>query len=271
MPSALGRRGDAGPVGPVKTARVALVTGGARGLGRMVAMALGEAGYRVVVNYRTSRDAAEDLVDRLEARGTHGLALAADVGHADEVRSLGEAIAGTWGRLDALVHCAGPFVFARRSALETEPEVFAAMVGGNLTSLYHLTRFALPMMRTGGWGRIVTFGFDRVWDAPGWPGRAAYAAAKTGLLSFTRSLALEEAAHGITCNLIAPGNIVQPYKEERIVDVRGVADPAVPVGRPGTGEDVARVVRFLLEEDSDFITGAVIAVNGGQDVLGGLG
>lgn len=235
----------------------------------MVAMTLGEAGYRVVVNYRSSEEAAVELVRWLEENGTPAIAVGADVGRAADVERLGEEIARTWGRVDALVHCAGPFVFQRHTALETGPEVFDAMIQGNLTSLLHLTRFALPLMRRRRWGRIITFGFDRVWEAPGWPGRAAYAAAKTALLSLTRSLALEEARHGITCNLIAPGNIVQPYKEERIARARGTADPTVPVGRPGTGEDVARVVRFLLEEDSDFLTGTVIAVNGGQDVLGG--
>jgi 3-oxoacyl-[acyl-carrier protein] reductase len=137
------------------------------------------------------------------------------------------------------------------------------MVEGNLSSVFYLVREVVPVMRKQGRGRIITFGFAEAEQAPPWPGFGAYAAAKTGLVTLTRTLAQEEAAHGITVNMVVPGDIRDPYKEAPITSARGVRDPRNPVGRPGTGEDLARVVRFLAHPDADFITGAVIPVTGG--------
>ena len=110
-------------------------------------------------------------------------------------------------------------------------------------------------------------GFGRAGEAPAWPDRAVYAAAKTGLVSFVKSVAVEEAPFGITVNMVCPGDIVGENKEKRIGDVSGQRDEETPRGRPGTGEDVARVIRFLCEPESDFVTGNIINVTGGLDVI----
>jgi 3-oxoacyl-[acyl-carrier protein] reductase len=122
-------------------------------------------------------------------------------------------------------------------------------------------------MRERKWGRIIFFGFGRAMEAPAWPDRSVYAAAKTGLVSFTKTLAVEEAPFGITVNMICPGDIVGEKKEMRIAEVSGILDEETPRGRPGCGEDVARVIRFLVEENSDFVTGNLIHVTGGLDVI----
>lgn len=122
-------------------------------------------------------------------------------------------------------------------------------------------------MRENHWGRIINIGFDRAENSPGWKYRSAFAAAKTGLVSLTKTLAIEEAEHGITVNMICPGDISANFKEANIDDVREIKDNYTPVGRPGTGEDIARMIAFLCDKDSDFITGSIIQVTGGKDVL----
>jgi 3-oxoacyl-[acyl-carrier protein] reductase len=119
-------------------------------------------------------------------------------------------------------------------------------------------------MRNQKWGRIITIGYDRVETAPGWIYRSAFAAAKTGVASLTRTIAIEEAENGITANMVCPGDIINEWKESNIEDAIGTSR----IGRKGTGEDIARVIAFLIDEKSDLITGSVIPVTGGLDVLG---
>ena len=249
----------------------ALVTGGVHGLGRRVALQLAEDGARVAVNYRTSREDAERFCQELSERGFEAIALRGDLSEASAARALVEAVERRWGRLDLLILAAGPFL-TRREPIFVEDEDargWTAMSAGNVTGSVAAIARALPGMRARRFGRIVTFGFDSVGDLPGWPGRAAYAAAKSALWSYTRTLALEECWSGITANMVAPGNITARFKEASIEDARRspTAGHPAPVGRPGTGEDVARVVRFLVDPDSDFVTGSVIYVTGGESVV----
>lgn len=264
--------------------RAALVTGGAAGIARMVALVLAERGFDVAVNYRRSRAAAETLAAEIEGMGRRSAALQADVADREAAEGLVARTASLFGRLDVLVHAAGPFVWKRTTAA-TAPAEWREMVDGNLSSCYYTVRAALPHMRQRRWGRVITFGFAGAVAAVGSPDMAAYAAAKVGLVSLTRSLAREEAAHGITVNMVCPGIIDDPWKERRIADARAAAATApaggsgrgagdndetgflAPVGRPGTGEDVARVIAFLCEEESDFLTGNVIDVSGGVHLL----
>ncbi len=138
---------------------------------------------------------------------------------------------------------------------------------GNLLGVIELDYLVLPMMRRKRWGRIIHFGFGHAAEARGWPHRAVYAAAKVGLVSFTKSLAVEEAVNGITVNMLCPGDIRGENKEKRIEDVERGSDQESPVGRPGTGEDVARTIAFLCQSQSDFLTGNIIDVSGGLDPI----
>ncbi|WP_309865867.1 SDR family oxidoreductase [Desmospora profundinema] len=246
---------------------VAFVTGSSRGLGRMAALVLAEAGFTLAVHHRDSKEQGEEVCFLIHRRGGKARLFQGDILQPGEPRRLIQAVADTWGRLDVLVHAVGPFVRERRRFADYREEEVEALVAGNLTSAMMTVHAALPVMRRARSGRVVLFGFGRVGEAPAWPDRAVYAAAKTGLASFTKTVAVEEAPYGITVNMVGPGDIVGENKEKRILAVKGQADGETPLGRPGSGEDVARVIRFLCEPDADFTTGNIIQVTGGLDVI----
>lgn len=242
---------------------VAWVVGGSKGLGVMVAKGLAEDGYRIVVNYRQSRAAAQKLGMEIENKGGEVLVIQGDISQVTDIQRMAKEIEATWGRIDALICAAGPFIFKRTLLADFTDDQWQEMVEGNLSGVFYLTREVIPMMRKQGGGRIITFGFPEAEMIRAWRGYGSYAAAKTGLVSLTKTLADEEIRHRITVNMVNPGDIRDPFKEAAIKEARGKKDPRTPAGRPGTGEDVARVVRFLVHPDSDFITGAVIPVTGG--------
>lgn len=247
--------------------RVAVVTGSSRGLGKKTALTLAESGFCVAVNYRSSPEAAQVVVDRVRAGGGEAIAVQADVTKRCDIERLVSTVVDTWGRIDVLVNNAGPFIRERKRLIDVSGEEVDLLLDGNLRSAIDVIREVLPYMRRQQWGRVVQFGFGRAGEAPAWPDRAVYAAAKVALVSLTKSLAVEEAPYGITVNMICPGDIVGDNKEKAIADVRHIKDEETPRGRPGTGEDVARVVRFLCEDDADFFTGNVLNVTGGLDVI----
>lgn len=251
--------------------RVALITGGARGLGRAVARSLAEAGSDVVVTTRADAAAGEKAAGELEELGVRALFVLADAAQPDGVGRTFEAIDRTFDRLDILVNAAGPYVFDRRRTTDYTDADWQGLLEGNLTSVFRHVREAVPRMSRGRFGRIVSFGFDGAGRLPAWPGRAPYAAFKEGVVSLSLSLAREVGGFGITVNVVCPGRIVDPYKESRIAEVRRLASDKVPIGRPGSGEDVGRLVAFLAHPDSDYLTGNVIDVDGGEDVLHGKG
>ncbi|HZG84625.1 SDR family oxidoreductase [Paenibacillus sp.] len=247
--------------------KTALVTGSARGLGRMTALQLAALGCNVAVNYvRSERDALE-LVDRLRAFGVRAAAVRADVGDPASARRLVDETERLLDSgIDILVNNAGPFVRERRSFADAPEDELEMLVQGNLLGPMRLDRLVIPGMRERGFGRIVHFGFGRSAEARGWPHRGAYAAAKVALVSLTKTLAVEEAGSGITVNMVCPGDIRGNNKEKRIDEVRGEADPEAS-GRPGSGEDVARVIAFLCDPASDYVTGNIVDVTGGFDPI----
>lgn len=246
-----------------KERRVALVTGSSRGLGRMAAQVLAESGWRLAVQFRQRADRAQQLAKAW----TEAKAFQADVSVREQAKGLVRETVEHFGRLDALIHAVGPFFRERRRFADYTLDEIDHLVDGNLKSAMYTTHAALPHLRRSGSGRVVLFGFGRVGEAPAWPDRAAYAAAKTGLASLTKTLAVEEAPFGVTVNMVCPGDIVGENKEKRIAEVQGRGDKETPRGRPGSGEDVARVIQFLCEPDSDFTTGNIIQVTGGLDVI----
>lgn len=248
--------------------KTALVTGGARGLGRMTAEWLASLGCAVAVNYVHSEEAALDVVRRIRSAGGRAAAVCGDVGERAAARDIVDAAKRELGAgIDILVNNAGPFVRERRLFADSPEEEAEMLVQANLLGAMRLDRLVIPEMRARRWGRIIHFGFGRSGEARGWPHRAAYAAAKVGLVSLTKTLAAEEASSGITVNMVCPGDIRGELKEKRIEDVRGLADPEAPGRRPGAGEDVARVVAFLCDPKSDYITGNIIEVSGGFDPI----
>ncbi|MFP5115071.1 SDR family oxidoreductase [Bacillaceae bacterium C204] len=248
--------------------KTALITGGASGIGKKTALYLAENGYQLAINYRNSKTEAISLANQLtECFGNKNISVQGDVSNRNDcIRIVDETLAA-YQTVDVLVHNAGPYIHERKKLADYSFEEWDYLVQGNLNSVFYLTKLVIPSMRDQKWGRIITFGYDRVETAPGWVFRSAFAAAKTGLASLTRTIAIEEAEHGITANMVCPGDIINQWKESNIEEARGVIGNA-PIGRYGTGEDIARVIAFLADEKSDFITGSIIPVTGGLNVLG---
>lgn len=248
--------------------RTALITAGSRGLGVRIAHELAGKGIRIGINYRSSHSHALDLQEELLRKyGVETLLLAGDVSRPEEAEKMVQHIIHHWGRLDILIHNAGPYIKERKKLSEYSYDEWHEILNGNLSSAFYLFQSAIPQMRKNKWGRIVTIGFEKAATAPGWMYRSAFAAAKAGLVSLTRSVALEEAENCITANMVCPGDIVNDYKTKKIREVRTIQDGSCPVGRPGTGEDIARAISFFCNEESDFITGTILEVTGGKDVL----
>lgn len=249
--------------------KVAIITGGATGIGKRIAYSLASKGISIVITFRKSKKEAATLVQELrEKHSVKAFAINSDASLEKDSKVLVESVMDNFGRIDLFIHNAGPYLHERRPMTEYSSKEWNDMINGNLTGFFFMAKEIIPHMRERRWGRIITLGFDRCETAPGWIYRSAFAAAKSGLTSLTKTLALEEAGNGITVNMVCPGDIIGEWKESEIDLAFKEKDTSVPIGRPGTGEDIARVIAFLCEEQSDFITGSVIPVTGGSDVLG---
>lgn len=251
---------------------IALVTGSASGLGVQSVLSLAHAGYSIMINYRKSASEAERLKHKVEALGRKCALVQGDVSSKTDCQKIVAETMNYFGQIDVLVNNAGPYIFELKKVVDYTDEEWEMMIQGNLSSVFYMVREVIPIMRKKNWGRIITFGFNQSSQAAPWMYRGAYASAKVGLVSLTKTLAQEESGSGITVNMICPGDIIGENKEKTIEESRKTrAKDQAPVGRAGSGEDIGRVVRFLCSADSDFITGSVIEVNGGLDVLGKRG
>lgn len=248
--------------------KLALITGSARGLGKSAALALAREGCDVAINYMSSKAEADRLAEEIRAAGVSCAAFQADIRKREELERMVRQAEDAFGAsVDILINNAGPFVRERKTFAEYTWDEVEHLLTGNLTAAMALDHLVLPGMRRKQWGRIIHFGFAHAAESRGWPHRAVYAAAKVGLVSFTKTLAVEEAEHGITVNMICPGDVRGENKEKSIAEVRHLRDPESPRGRPGSGEDIARVVVFLCQDLSDFVTGNIIEVGGGLDPI----
>lgn len=247
--------------------RHAIITAGSKGLGRMVTEAFLAKGYAVTVNYRSDEKAVVDLKAKWEAAQDRLQVIKGDMTRREDIDALVEGAYRRFGRIDCLINNAGPFVFTRKPIIDYSEDEWFEMINGNLTSVFRLVKKVVPIMRRQHFGRIITYGFQNADVAPGWIHRGPFAAAKTGLVSLTRTIALEEAAYGITANMVLPGLIEDDMKEATIAMAREDRKKRTPIGRSVTGEDIARTILFLCAEDSEMITGAVVDMTGGKDVI----
>ncbi|WP_397376127.1 SDR family oxidoreductase [Paenibacillus sp. sptzw28] len=251
------------------TGRTALITGSAKGLGKMTALTLARMGCDIVLNYVSSEQEAKRLAEDIELLGVKATAIRADIAESSDVERLAsEAL--SWspnGGVDILVNNAGPFIRERRLFADYDTDDIIGLVNGNLLGVILLDHKLLPGMRLRQWGRIIHFGFGHAGEGRAWPHRAVYATAKTGLVSFTKTLAVEEAGNGITVHMICPGDIKGLNKERSIEEVARERDEESPRGRPGSGEDIARVIAFLCLPQSDYLTGNIVDVTGGFDPI----
>ncbi|HYK71508.1 MAG TPA: SDR family oxidoreductase [Pseudoneobacillus sp.] len=250
------------------TSKTALITGGVTGIGKRIALDLGKQGYNLIINYRNSKEEAETLVKTLNHFGTRNICIQGDVSKKEDCLRIVQESLIEYSLIDVLVHNAGPYIHDRKEMINYSEDEWEYLINGNLNAVFYLSKNLIPLMRNNRWGRLIMIGFDRVETTPGWIYRSAFAAAKSGLASLTKTLALEEAPYGITVNMVCPGDIIGHWKEQEIKDIININDELTPVGRPGTGEDISRVISFLVDENSSFITGTIIPVTGGKDVLG---
>ena len=242
-------------------ARTALITGGARGIGRGVALDLARRGWNVALCYRRSAREAEEVVAAANAQGVRSLAVQCDVSDAKAAASMVERVEKEWGRIDALINGAGPY--HRVDLLKESIEGWHSMFDNNLHPIFYLSRAVLPGMTARRWGRIVSFSMANADQMIAQPNLTAHYIAKIGVLVLTRTLARIAAPHGITVNAISPGFIdtgSAPPEETASMAKR------IPAGYVGSIDDAVAAVGFLLSEEARYVNGANIHLSGGWGI-----
>lgn len=243
--------------------RIALVTGGSRGIGRAIALALAARGCKVVVNYCSSDVAAEEVVKQIKNAGGNAIAIKADVSSEEDVKSLFKTIKKEWGPVEILVNNAG--ITRDNLLIRLKDSDWDDVLDGNLKSAFLCSREAVKQMMRSKWGRIVNMA--SVVGLIGNPGQANYCASKAGIIGLTKSIAREYAVRKITVNAIAPGFIETDMTKALPETVKEEMLKSIPAGRLGQPEDIAQAVLFLTSEQSTYINGQVIAVDGGMTMV----
>jgi acetoacetyl-CoA reductase len=244
--------------------RVAVVTGGTRGIGAAITRSLALNGAHVAAGYSRNRTQAEELLEELQGKGLSVSIHQGDVGRAEDCQQFADCVLAEQGSIDFLVNNAG--ITVDRTVRKMEVADWCRVIDVNLSGVFYMTKAVLDHMTKRGSGRIVNV--SSVIANIGNIGQANYAASKSGLFGFTRSLALEVARRGVTVNCVAPGfidtDMVAAVPETILADIV----ERIPMRRLGQPAEVARAVSFLLKDASSYITGTVISVNGGLEMGG---
>jgi acetoacetyl-CoA reductase len=238
--------------------KIALVTGGSRGIGKAISLALAKEGAKIALNYHSSANAAQAVADEIKAMGSDAFIAQADVSDGAAARDLVKQVVDHFGTIDILVNNAG--ITRDMFFKKLTDDAWHEVIKTNLDSVYYVTSAALPTMQEKNYGRII--GISSFVGQKGNLAQTNYAASKAGLIGFTKSAALELARNNITVNVVAPGFIGTDMVLSIREDVQQKLISQVPLGRFGTPEEVAKAVVFLAA-DGDYITGQQINVNGG--------
>ncbi len=239
--------------------KIALVTGGSRGLGKTIALQLANDGAQVVVNYATSGDKAEEVVAAIQAGGGKAIAMKADVSNLDEVEKMVDTIYEQFGRIDILVNNAG--VTRDELLISMERADWDKVIATNLGGIFNCSKSVAKYMMMQKSGRIINM--SSVAGERGGRGQSNYAASKGAVNAFTRSVAMELARKNVTVNAVAPGVVETEMSSEVIRRAQDIILNSVALKRLGQPEEIAKVVAFLASDDSSYITGEVIRVDGG--------
>lgn len=240
--------------------KIALVTGGSRGIGRAIAMKLASSGADVAILYAGNAVAAQEVLRRIAESGVRAMAIACDVSDQAQVTSAYQQVKETLGAVDILVNNAG--ITRDRLAMRMRAEDFSRVISVNLAGAFHLIHAVLPDFVRRRSGRIINI--SSVSGLKGNAGQANYSAAKAGLIGLTKAIAREVASRGITCNAVAPGFVKTDMTAAMNEQALEAALAEVPMGRIGEAEDIAEAVAFLASEAAAYITGAVLPVDGGM-------
>jgi len=240
--------------------KIALVTGASRGIGRAIALSLAEAGADVAVNYAAGEQAALETAEAVRALGRQAMTIKADVGNAEQVESMVKQVLEQFGRLDILVNNAG--ITRDNLLMRMKEEEFDQVINTNLKGVFNCMKAATRPMMKQRFGRIINI--SSVVGAVGNPGQTNYVAAKAGVIGMTKSAAKELASRGITVNCVAPGFITTEMTDQLSEEVREQLLKAIPLGRFGAPEDIARIVRVLASDDAAYMTGQTLHVDGGM-------
>ena len=237
--------------------RVAIIPGGVKGIGRDIALSLAEAGWSIALCYRTSEKEAESTCRDIESKGAQAIALNCDVSNPTAVQDFVELVENRWGRVDALINCAGPY--HRVALLEETVDGWNEMFDNNLHSLFYLCRAVTTGMIERGYGRIIAFSMANADKLSAQPNITAHYIAKSGIIILVRSLAKILAQHGITVNTISPGFIdsgSSPKEELEHIKRR------IPAGYVGQNSDAVSLVNYLLSDNAKYINGSNIQLSG---------
>ncbi|MCZ6678525.1 MAG: 3-oxoacyl-ACP reductase FabG [Candidatus Poribacteria bacterium] len=244
---------------------VALVTGGSRGIGRAICLALAQAGADLAVNYHRASDQAQEVVSTIRQIGRRAIACQADVSEADEAQSLVDGVVTEWGRLDILINNAG-ITIGGGTLVDADLKTWERVMRTNLNSAVYLIKAALPHMRRQKYGQIVNISSNVINSLP--PGSSAYSVSKAGLIALTKVLSKEEAPHGIRINAVSPGmtlsDMGRSALERRTPDSAQRFLNSIPLARAAEPEEIAPIVVFLVSDDASYITGQNYVVNGGD-------
>lgn len=240
--------------------KVALITGAARGIGKQIALTLAKQGYNIVLNYRKENEEVTNTKNEIESTGVKCLGVKADISKFEDCENLIKEAIETFGKIDVLVNNAG--ITKDMLLMRMKPEDFKQVIDINLVGTFNVTKNVIPYMMKVRTGRIINV--SSVVGEVGNAGQTNYAASKAGIIGFTKSLAKEVASRNILVNAIAPGFIETNMTDILKDGVKEEINKSIPLRRMGTTQDVANLVKFLASDDSSYITGQVINVDGGM-------